>query len=101
MDKNLLWLANVHFRGGKNEGRTIKNFPCRATGDEILRVACILLIETDIKIIAPINGKILIECEEEKADEIILKAQQLMTQTSTIVLAPVIILKLELMLLIT
>jgi len=40
---------------------------------------------------------ILIECNEEEADEIILKAQELMTEASTIVLGPVILLKRKLM----
>ena len=70
------------------EGRTIKNFPCQATGAEILRVACILLVENNIKIIAPIHDAILIECDEEETYEIILKAQKLMTEASTIVLGP-------------
>jgi hypothetical protein len=76
------------FGGEKKEGRTIKNFPCQATGAEILRVACILLVENDIKIIVPIHDAILIECNEEEADEIILKAQKLMTEASTMVLGP-------------
>jgi DNA polymerase-1 len=76
------------FGGEKKEGRTIKNFPCQATGAEILRVACILLVENNIKIIAPIHDVILIKCDEEEADEIILKAQKLMTEASTMVLGP-------------
>ena len=75
------------FGGEKKEGRTIKNFPCQATGAEILRVACILLVENYIKIIAPIHDAILIECDEE-ADETILRAQKLMTNASSIVLGP-------------
>lgn len=76
------------FGGEKKEGRTIKNFSCQATGAEILRVACILLVENNIKIIAPIHDAILIECDEEETYEIILKAQKLMTEASTIVLGP-------------
>jgi DNA polymerase I len=72
----------------RKEARTIKNFPCQATGAEILRIACILLVENGIKIIAPIHDAILIECEESEADETILLAQKLMTKASTIVLGP-------------
>ncbi len=68
------------------EGRTIKNFPCQSTGAEILKVACILPAENCIKIIAPIHDAILIECGEEEVDEIIPKAQKLMTEASTMVL---------------
>ena len=76
------------FGGGKKEGRTITNLPCQATGAEILRVACILLVENNIKIIAPIRDIILIECDEEETYEIILKAQELITEAFTIVLGP-------------
>lgn len=72
----------------RNEARSIKNFPWQATGAEILRVACILLVENNIKIIAPVHDAILIECEEGEAEETILQAQKLMTKASTIVLGP-------------
>jgi DNA polymerase I-like protein with 3'-5' exonuclease and polymerase domains len=72
----------------QKEMRTIKNFPSQATGAEILRVACILLVEHEIKIIAPIHDAILIECEEEGAEEIIEKAQKIMSDASEIVLGP-------------
>ena len=63
------WQMHI-FGGEKKEGRTITKLPCQATDAEILRVACILLVENNIKIIAPIRDTILIECDEEEADEI-------------------------------
>ena len=45
-------------------------------------------MENGIKILAHIHDAILIECEENEADEIILKAQKLMTGASSIVLGP-------------
>jgi DNA polymerase I len=54
------------FGGRKNEGRTIKNSPCQATGAEILRVACIHLIGNDIKIIALIHDAILINAKRKR-----------------------------------
>lgn len=81
------WQMHV-FGKERKEERTIKNFPCQATGAEILRVACILLVENNIKIIAPVHDAILIECDENEADETILLAQKLMTKASTIVLGP-------------
>ena len=77
------WQMHI-FGGEKKEGRTIKNFPCQATGAKIIRVACILLVENNIKLIAPIHDAILIECDEEEADKAILQAQKLMTKASTI-----------------
>lgn len=70
----------------KKETRTIINFPSQATGAEILRVACIKLVEHGIKIIAPIHDAILIECDEEKAEETIREAQEIMSDASEIVL---------------
>ena len=81
------WQMHI-FGGEKKEGRTIKNFPCQATGAEILRVASILLVENNIKLIAPIHDAILIEYDEEKAAENILQAQKLVTKASSIVLGP-------------
>lgn len=79
----------------RKEERTVKNFPCQATGAEILRTACVLLIENNIKIVAPIHDAILVECDEEEADETILLAQKLMTKASTIVLGPDNLIKTE------
>ncbi len=42
-------------------------------------------IKNGIKILASIHDAILIECEENETDEIILKAQKLMTGASSIV----------------
>lgn len=72
--------------GGNKSARTIANFPTQATGAEILRVACILLMQKGIRIIAPIHDAILIECDEEEADHIIKAAQDLMTDASETVL---------------
>lgn len=80
-----LYITGQEEKGGVG---TIKNFPCQATGAEILRVACILLMEHDIKIIAPVHDAILIECEEEGAAEVINQASKLMGDASEIVLGP-------------
>ncbi len=81
------WQLNV-IGSERKEARTIKNFPCQATSAEILRVACILLVKNGIKIIASVHDAILIECEEEGADETIKRAQELMTLASTEVSGP-------------
>ncbi|MCO5382135.1 MAG: DNA polymerase [Methanosarcina barkeri] len=72
----------------RKETRTIINFPSQATGAEILRVACILLVEHGIKIIAPVHDAILIEYDEEEAEETIKQAQKVMSDASEIVLGP-------------
>lgn len=74
------------FGHDKKEMRTINNFQSQATGAEILRVACILLMEHNIKILAPVHDAILIECDEEKAEENIKLTQKLMSEASEIIL---------------
>lgn len=71
---------------GAKEARTIRNFPAQATGAEILRVACILLMEAGIKIIAPVHDAIMIECDESEAEEQIALAQKLMSDASEFVI---------------
>jgi DNA polymerase I-like protein with 3'-5' exonuclease and polymerase domains len=67
---------------------TVRNFPIQATGAEILRVACILLSENKIKIVAPVHDALMIECDEKaaEADEEIEIARKLMCDASEIVL---------------
>jgi DNA polymerase I-like protein with 3'-5' exonuclease and polymerase domains len=65
---------------------TVRNFPIQATGAEILRVACILLSENKIKIVAPVHDALMIECDEKMADKEIEMARKLMCDASEIVL---------------
>ena len=67
---------------------TVRNFPIQATGAEILRVACILLSENKIKIVAPVHDALMIECDEKAADKEIEIARKLMCDASEIVLGP-------------
>ncbi len=70
----------------QKEARTIKNFPCQATGAEILRVACILLSEDGIKIAAPVHDALLVECDDTDVEDTVRRAQELMEEASEIVL---------------
>ena len=65
---------------------TVRNFPIQATGAEILKVACILLSENNIKIVAPVHDVVMIECDEKVADKEIEIAKKLMCDASEIVL---------------
>lgn len=76
----------LELQSNTKTARTIANFPTQATGAEILRVACIFLMQDNIEIIAPVHDAILIECDESKADEIIKAAQDLMSDASETVL---------------
>jgi DNA polymerase-1 len=65
---------------------TVRNFQIQATGAEIIRVACILLSENKIKIVAPVHDALMIECDEKAADKEIKIAKKLMCDASEIVL---------------
>ncbi len=45
-------------------------------------------MENRMKIIAPVHDALLIECDEEKAEETMLLAKKLMERANTIVLGP-------------
>lgn len=79
------WRMKVIDSGMDAKG-TLSNFPMQSTGAEILRVACVRLWEEGIKIIAPVHDAILIECDEENADEIIRRAQEIMSDATEFIL---------------
>lgn len=70
----------------RKEDNTIKNFLMQATGAEILRVACYLLNEAGIKILAPVHDALLCEFDLETCEAEIKKAELIMQEASKIVL---------------
>jgi hypothetical protein len=63
-----------------------KKLSCSSNRRRDLRVACFRLTENNIKLIALIHDAVIIECEEETADEGILKAQKIMSDAAEVVL---------------
>ncbi len=70
----------------KKEARTLQNFPVQSMGAEVLRAACIKLMEANIKILAPVHDAVLIEVAEENAEEKIRVAQEIMENASALIL---------------
>ena len=66
--------------------RSIRNFPMQATAAEILRLACCLGTEAEIRICAPVHDAVLIEAPLERLDEDIARMRGFMDQASAIVL---------------
>lgn len=72
--------------GRETKPKTLQNFPAQAIGAEILRVACVLLEENGIQVIGPVHDALLVEYDEEEADERIMLTVKLMEQASELVL---------------
>jgi hypothetical protein len=66
--------------------RSIRNWPIQATGAEILRIACILMVRHGIKLLAPIHDAVLIESSLENIEKDVALARECMRRASRIVL---------------
>lgn len=66
--------------------RSLRNFPMQANAAELLRVACILMVEKNIQLCAPIHDAVLIEAPEAIIEEEVEKAQACMEQASQFIL---------------
>lgn len=73
--------------GAKFNARSICNFPMQANGAEMLRVACILMVDRGVGLCAPVHDAVLIEAPLDRLDEDIAKAQDCMREASRLVLA--------------
>ena len=67
--------------------RSLANFPMQANGAEILRLACIYMVEAGIRVCAPVHDAVLIEAPVEQLTEQICRAQALMAKASRDVLS--------------
>ena len=66
--------------------RSIRNWPIQATGADILRIACILMVRHGIRLLAPIHDAVLIEASLEDIEKDVALAQECMRRASRIVL---------------
>ena len=83
-----LWTTlnwQIHTKNEIND-RSLRNFPMQANGAEMLRLACIFLIEEGIKVCAPVHDAILIEAPLDELDSAIERTQYLMKKASQIIL---------------
>ncbi len=83
-----LWTVfgwNIHVGQNPNP-RSLRNFPMQANGSEMLRLACCLLVESGIKVCAPVHDAVLIEAPLDELDQVIAQTKALMSEASAIVL---------------
>lgn len=66
--------------------RSLRNFPMQANGAEMLRIACILMVDAGIRVCAPVHDALLIEAPLDQLDRTVAEAQEIMRKASSIVL---------------
>ena len=62
--------------------RSLGNFPCQAHGSEMLRLACCLMVERGVPVIAPVHDAVMVEGPAEQIDDIVTAAQSCMAEAS-------------------
>jgi DNA polymerase-1 len=72
--------------GRQANPRSLRNFPSQANGAEMLRIACIALTEAGIRVCAPVHDAVLIEDSEDRIEEAVQRARDIMRKASEVVL---------------
>jgi DNA polymerase I len=72
--------------GGDANPRSVRNFPCRANGAEMLRLACCLATERGVEVVAPVHDAMLVEGPTSSIEEVVSATQSAMAEASEIVL---------------
>ncbi len=71
----------------ESKERSLRNFPMQANGAEMMRVACVAIVEEGIKLCAPVHDALLIEAPLSQIDETVQKTQYLMKEASKAILS--------------
>ena len=66
--------------------RSLANFPCQANGAEMLRLACCLIVERGIRLLAPIHDAVLIEGPADSIESVVAETQAAMCEAGKIIL---------------
>ncbi len=66
--------------------RSLANFPCQANGAEMLRLACCLIVECGIRLLAPIHDAVMVEGSADDIDAVVAETQAAMCEAGRIVL---------------
>jgi DNA polymerase I-like protein with 3'-5' exonuclease and polymerase domains len=77
------WTFHV---GGNTSMRTIRNYPVQGNGAEMLRLACIFVVEAGITLNAPVHDALLIEADDARIEEAVATTQTAMRKASEAVL---------------
>jgi DNA polymerase I-like protein with 3'-5' exonuclease and polymerase domains len=67
--------------------RALRNFPMQANGAEMLRLACCLITERGIELVAPVHDAVMICAPLERLEHDVAATQAAMAEASRIVLA--------------
>lgn len=79
------WTLHTFGPAGEN-ARSLRNWPMQSTGSELLRLACCVLTEQGIGVVAPVHDAVLIEAPLAELDAAIRQTQATMARASSTVL---------------
>ena len=74
------------FVGPDANPRSLANFPCQANGSEMLRLACCLIVERGIRLLAPIHDAVMVEGAADDIDAVVAETQAAMCEAGRVVL---------------
>ena len=77
---------SIQVTAGDVKANTFLNWPIQAHGAEMLRIACILAVESGIKLCAPIHDALLIEAPADQIDAEVARLKDCMFEASEAVL---------------
>jgi DNA polymerase I len=66
--------------------RTLSNFPMQANGSDMMRIACILAIESGVEVCAPVHDALVICAPLDRLEDDIVKTRAAMAEASRLVL---------------
>jgi len=72
--------------GADANPRSLANFPCQANGAEMLRLACCLIVEQGIPLLAPMHDAVMVEADVDEIDAVVARTQAAMCDAGRIVL---------------
>ncbi len=72
----------IQVQSGNVKANTFLNWPMQAHGAEMMRAACILAVESGLKLCAPIHDALLIETPENQIDADVAKLKECMSEAS-------------------
>ena len=72
----------IQVESGHVKANTFLNWPMQANGAEMMRIACVLAVERDLKLCAPIHDALLIESSNDQIDTDVTKLKECMSEAS-------------------
>lgn len=72
--------------GANVNPRTLRNFPMQANGAEMMRLACIAMMDAGVQLLAPVHDAVLVETGLDSVGDTLATARRLMVEASEAVL---------------